>query len=32
MHEKLNLANIPDKCNTSLINNEAIIKGTESEK
>ena len=28
MHEKLSLENIPDKCNTSLINNEAIIKGT----
>ena len=32
MPQKLNEENIPEKCNTNLINNEAIIKWTESEK
>ena len=32
MQQKLNEENIPEKCNTSLINNEAIINWTEREK
>ena len=32
MQQKLNKENIPEECNTSLINNEAITKWIESEK
>ena len=32
MQQKLNWENIPEKCNASLINNEAITKWTESKK